>query len=223
MCGAEVERESEKVEHERVCGMLRRGEEKARKAMAASKVKGSRSVDPHLESLLRSTADFALKFKGAPQRWRPDGDFLEPRHGFPAGFSRNFGTNKYVHSSQYRTSSSSQCDSAFKSGKVDPPTRRVTKPTQINPECSPFFNLEEQDNLWSRFVHRSLGKAPLRYRDVPFVPASDLEKLDKALDRAAVRSLILRWHPDKFGSSFGRRFVDDVERSKVMEKVKETR
>ena len=89
-----------------------------------------------------------------------------------------------------------------------------------------FLQLPDSEELWAAFqskVDKDLLR-PIRYSDIPFpsmplaFPASVYR--DPQRRRDMVRTLQMRWHPDKFLQAFGAS-LDPVDDARIMTRVKE--
>ncbi|GMH99941.1 hypothetical protein TrST_g1092 [Triparma strigata] len=217
--------------HARACAMLKKGEVISEKwkvtkpARSSSKVRTQRGDG--LEALLKKTAEMGGGFSANIFGGDGDGNLGS---GLGSGFSSNFNTNGYVKQKLERQRKErEEAREKLRQAKMKIETEwdfraddREREKEEARRELRrTTFDSKEHEARWSQFVNRSRGKNPLKIADVPFIPEAQRESLKGKLDKAQVRAMILRWHPDKFGSTYGSKFrPEDVEL--VMEGVKET-
>lgn len=92
--------------------------------------------------------------------------------------------------------------------------------TGLQPSQPGSMNYSQYEDCWTRVTR---GAQDIHYGDIPWPPADNplllLRSDSLEVQKQKLKSALLRWHPDKFVGSCGKRLVDN-ERERILDAVK---
>jgi hypothetical protein len=237
-CGQRYRVEAEMMVHERACAMLSRGD----KATTVRNHEPSSSKanahdddgDDPLEKLLRKTELFANSLQQSSSTG--EAPWLNP----PPTAAPKFWDDAFVRGRHRVDNSREEKEQAKQQQQKQQQQQRQQQQQhqqmqQQQQRRKPTFNFDAHEDQWLFFedlleLSKTSTTSPsqlLQYSDTPFLPTENYRgMLDQLLEyepvrrKAMIRTLLLRWHPDRWASN-SELFVSREEFGRVIEKVSE--
>ena len=250
ICGSIFAGEAEKGLHERACEILQRGEMRSkasperRPPRVGDHLIHSRKGSDNSKNLLKATYSLVNDFKGSVPtfvRQRPE-TVTNNKGRFKQDFSSNF-VNDYRHFLRKEKREDEERERSRKQKGREQRRRgqrrgedgrgeegggkreRDAAATAADMGNAARFDLAAYNLKWEDFFCKCQNLEILEMSDIPWLPDSlDISSFGGSTEeaRASLRSLVLRWHPDKFGATIKTAGLGAKEIGTIMEKVKMT-